>query len=214
MDQIEEAGRYLMARELYSQYRGRACDAEIVEHPDGKGQRLKTCTYSKSTDVGHTWDKKYWSVVRKRGSPPPCPETIKGIQWCGIYATWAWNQTGVDVEWEMFAGEKGEGNGPYLRGSNDRVMTSTDLRFIAPGDILVHTKPHNHHMLVLMTNWKVSPTECFVLQGTSGNFDSETKTIVSRAQHLMKEKDEYFFYSMDSLASNPRNYGHNVPGHR
>jgi hypothetical protein len=205
------AGEYLLARRLRSAMPAcQVCDVDSVKG-GGQGLRKAVCDAATQLAVGQKFEERFWSITTKNKAHTKFPGSIKGLQWCGIYAVWVWNQALIDMDWELNT-PQGNSNGPYKPGAGTRIKTSTDLTHLAPGDILVKIKPYLHHMIVISTSLEDAPLKLEVLQGNSGTGD-ETQTIVSRAA-VDRSGGEYYFYSLDSVDSASVNYGGNTPGSR
>jgi hypothetical protein len=184
-------------------------DANAIEHLKRyhfdrmTAQRRVVCSWATALPTLVPWDKKYWEVVTKNGLPEKYPGTIKGIQWCGIYATWVWRKSGIDnVVFERSKGIQFAGSVNFLQ--------SNDLSYLAPGDIIVDGTPPPppppgkdpklppyHHMLVLNTNTSNPVTAMYVHQGNSVR-GPETESEVSNADVPSMKGKTYLYYSLDT----------------
>jgi hypothetical protein len=77
--------------------------------------------------------------VQKTGMRVPQDGMGLGIQWCGIFATWAWITGGADVFW-AFPGPSRSGGG--------LIPASGNFKAIAPGDMCVLPGAMQHHIIV------------------------------------------------------------------
>jgi hypothetical protein len=214
---VEPAGQYRLARDLIASTQSPSSRAGVmaVDHFDPTiAQRAKVCGLGTTLPTGIKWDEKFWSVVTENGKPKKYPGTIKGIQWCGIYATWVWQQSGVDdVVFEI-------GKGVRFTGSKN-ITQSNDLNYLAPGDIIVdctapppppppappqpQKQPVYHHMLVLNTNATNPVRAMFVHQGNSVR-GPETESEVSNGDVASMIGKTYLFYSLDTIQDSAKFY--------
>ncbi len=70
----------------------------------------------------------------------------KGIAWCGIFATYAYQQAGLDVHWEWSSGMTGEVEKRWPWSYSSRAAFEADIR---PGDVIVGSGPLWHHSIVV-----------------------------------------------------------------
>jgi hypothetical protein len=204
---VEPAGQYWLARELKrsTEATSSRAGAKAVDHFDPMiGQRVSVCDLGTTLPTGGKWDEKYWEVVTVKGKPTKYPGSIKGIQWCGIYATWVWRQSGIDnVVFEIGKGVRFDGSAGILQ--------SNDLSYLAPGDLIVDCTPPPpppppappkppvyHHMLVLNTNVSNPVTAMYVHQGNSVR-GPETASEVSNAEVSSLKGKTYLYYSLDTI---------------
>ena len=78
--------------------------------------------------------------VEKNGMRIPQDGQGLGVQWCGIFATWAWMQGGADVYWAW--------PGP-ARSSGQKIPASGNFKALAPGDMCVLPGGMQHHVIVV-----------------------------------------------------------------
>ena len=204
---VEPAGQYRLARDLIRSTAATSAraGAMAIDHFDPMiAQRALVCGLGTTLPTGGKWDEKYWEVVTVNGKQKKYPGSIKGIQWCGIYATWVWRQSGIDnVVFEI-------GKGVRFVGSAG-ILQSNDLSYLAPGDIIVDCTPPPpppppappkppvyHHMLVLNTNVSNPVTAMYVHQGNSVR-GPETESEVSNAEVSSLKGKIYLYYSLDTI---------------
>lgn len=77
--------------------------------------------------------------VQKVGMRIPQDGMGLGIQWCGIFATWAWITGGADAYW-AFPGIAASGGA--------KVPLLSHTRCLAPGDVCILTGAMQHHVVV------------------------------------------------------------------
>jgi hypothetical protein len=223
----DPAEQYLYARQIYRHAPNAWAGADCVER---NGIRRAVCAKAKelfpedpSPDSPKSYgkfDPAYWAVTTVKSKHTAFAPPI-GVDWCGIFASWIWKETGIEVEWELQGidpivdGKRilGASTGPYMKGAASRIATSSVFSSIAPGDILVRRADPFHHMLVICTSWEDSPGTFCVLQGNSVT-SPKTQSLVSRAIVRGVSHSQYFYYSLDSVTSPTKHYGTNIPGWR
>lgn len=141
--------------------------------PRPGGQRERICNHAtaRTQDEGKPLDSDQvrgcWDVVEPK---TPMKRPVE-VQWCGIYASYLWRESGLsDIRW-LWVRPWGVHKG------NTKLGPSNNLLMLAPGDILINNTDPNHHILIL----KIAPDRQFadILQGNSGNF-SQDKSVVTR----------------------------------
>jgi hypothetical protein len=171
------------------------------------GTRDRICKAARDSSASGSFKPVYWQVVHPQSDAPTPIKT----KWCGIFATWIWSRAGLPVEWEI-ATPEGKSNGPYLMGGHDRIKTSTDLGYLAPGDILVRNNSALHHRLVLSISDDEKTLE--VLEGNYGDGAPQVNRVRRGDVVLNPARGAYYYYSVDSYTQPGTNYGNNIPGHR
>lgn len=128
--------------------------------------------------------------LKTPGMRIPQDDEGRGLNWCGIFATWSWRNKGIDVKWK-----KGTGGGPTLAGAAKPIPTSTNFRALMPGDICAIPKG-THHFLI------VSVSSDFKSVGSvDGNtLWQEIEEFKEGSPHSHKVADLTNFYSLDSMA--------------
>jgi hypothetical protein len=202
MSQADPAGQYLVARRGLREIPGpHFCDINAVDRTGGSIRKdvinvIESAVVA--SEVGDGFDAEYWSVVTPA---TPFQPPIK-TQWCGIYAVWVWTRAGIAVKWK-------DGVGPTLQGSTHRMKVSTDLKYLAPGDIIVkrfneQKKDVEHHMIVINTTLEDAPKGLRVLQGNSAGSTPATSKVTKADVRL--GSNEYYFYSLDSVTDPGKAY--------
>ncbi|WP_088278928.1 hypothetical protein [Ideonella sp. A 288] len=150
--------------------------------PRPGGQRERICNYAlgRRQDVGQPFDSNEvrgcWDVVEPKPEPPKLsvPPKPMDIQWCGIYASYLWRESGLsDIRWIW--------KSPWgIHKGKAKLGLSNNMYMLAPGDILINNQDPNHHILILKIARDRKTAD--ILQGNSGNY-SVAKSLVTRDQN-------------------------------
>jgi hypothetical protein len=193
---------------------GTTADEEWVR-PKAGGDRDILRTIASTRKVRRTYATEESESWRIFGPNYPTPSEYTP-EWCGIYATRVWQQhfRGRHVHWM-------DGQGIFAGGR--KVATSTNMRMLAPGDILVDQRPitvprqpdkdhpsepagtktfyPRHHVLVMGINRDRSLA--YILQGNSGNGATAAERIVTRRVDFKlpdpTARAGFEYYSVDTL---------------
>jgi hypothetical protein len=117
--------------------------------------------------------------VKVPGMRVPQDDQGRGLNWCGIFGTWVWRNTKMEVLWKP-------GDGPILKGSTDPITRSRNPVALMPGDICAIPQA-NHHFIVVSVSANLSS-----MASVDGNTDW---------QQIEEFKDKHKVAEMNSFIS-------------
>jgi hypothetical protein len=123
-------------------------------------------------DAGQWKVRANWDGVRLPGKRVPAPGPPPGVQWCGIFGTWIWQQAGKSTQWKT-------GLGPT------HAVLVNGNQGIQVGDICVQTGTGIHHFVAVDVNGDT-------IQGVNGN--AEYQSILLRP---MARSSVQYYYKPD-----------------
>lgn len=143
------------------------------------GTRAQICDYAigRTGDVGKVLDsdevRGCWDVVEPK---TPMKRPVE-VQWCGIYASYLWRESGLkDIRWnwlEPWGVHKGKA----------KLGLSNNMHMLAPGDILINNRYPNHHILILKIHCNRKSAD--ILQGNSGNYSVDKSRVTRDQNHAL-----------------------------